>query len=115
MAATQHDLTPATAAEGGDADDERERRVSMDMEGQRAVIQSFALIEGKTAKDAYKHLCMALGSGAMSQVAAYGMFKEFREGRTDYKSQRGENLRNKPATVRTNRLDLFVNRVFFSF
>ena len=32
-----------------------ERRVAMD--AQRAVIQSYAMIEGKTATDAYDHLC----------------------------------------------------------
>ena len=32
-----------------------ERRVAMD--AQRAVIQSYAMMKGKTARDAYDHLC----------------------------------------------------------
>ena len=78
--------------------EEGEQRTTMDRDGQRAVIQSFALIEGKTAMDAYNHLCQALGPGAMTKVGVMKLFKEFRDGRTDYKDQRGEHMKDKAMT-----------------
>ena len=66
-----------------------EKRVAMD--AQRAVIQSYAKMEGKTAMDAYDHLCKAYGSEAMSKQNARRRFKEFKEdGRTDYRGKRGQ-------------------------
>ena len=72
------------------------QRVAWD--GQRATLQSFAEA-GKTAREAYDHLCKAKGSAAMSKQNAYRVFKEFKEsGRTDYRGQRGqhESPRGKP-------------------
>ena len=66
---------------------EEEQRVAMD--GQRAVIRSFALA-GNTAMEAYDHLCKAHGNAAMSRVNVYKRFKEFKDGRTEYRGQRGQ-------------------------
>ena len=65
-----------------------ERRVAWDR--QRAVLHSFAQIEGKTATEAYDHLCKAYGSGAMGKSQAYNLFKQFKEGRSEWRSQRGK-------------------------
>ena len=68
------------------------RRVAIDE--QRGVLRSFALA-GKTAMEAYDHLCKAYGSAAMSKWNVYKRFKEFKGGRTDYRGQRGQHTANR--------------------
>ena len=72
-----------------------QQRVAMD--GQRATLQTFAKA-GNTAKEAYDLLCKAYGSGAMSKRNAYKRFKEFKDGRVDFRGQRGQHStpRGKP-------------------
>ena len=86
-------MTPAAA--GGRADENEEMdvdeppRPTMDRDGQRAVIKSFC-DAGKTAMEAYDHLCKANGSGALSRSQTYRVYKQFKDGMTEYKNQRGK-------------------------
>ena len=55
------------------------------------MLRSFCLA-GKTATEAYDHLCKAYGNAAMSKSHTFRAFREFKEGRTDFKGKTGQHL-----------------------
>ena len=74
-------------------------RPTRELEEQRAALRTLCKA-GKTATEVYDILCMAHGNGAMSRRQVFKVFKEFKEGRTDFKSQTGKHT-TRPVFERT--------------